>query len=111
LTFTVNPDWLFYGKDPVRKGNYRTGEGLPFSSSHEQDDNVDTDLMWKVFELIGLDLKALPEEKRIIIRYLLYTDPLQKNRYPDLKYASLLCRLATCPTCEENKSKERWGEK
>ncbi len=107
----INPEWLLTGEGPIRKGDFHTGSGAPFSGYQEEPDH---ELMWKVIEKIhfamgdlGLDLKELTEIKRDTIRDLLYFDAVRKGRQPDEKYARILCGLTYCEACGAGKMRER----
>jgi len=112
----INPQWLSTGEGPERKGDNRTGDGKLFYAFGEEE--IDDKLKWKILQTIhsamlysGLDPEDLPDDKRIIIKDLLYDDAIRKERQPDEKYANRLCQLTSCEICESKKRKERWQHK
>ncbi|WP_183355984.1 helix-turn-helix domain-containing protein [Geomonas silvestris] len=115
----INPGWLLTGVGPKRTGDYRTGDGRPFSSSKDTDQGeIDHDVMWNVVNVIqrilaglGIDSKVFSQDKRIIIQNLLYADSKQKSGQVDEVYAALLGRLTLCEVCEIKNLKLRWQEK
>ncbi|EKD36779.1 MAG: hypothetical protein ACD_75C01374G0002 [uncultured bacterium] len=115
----INPGWLLTGVGPNRKGDFRTGDGRPFSSSNDIDQGeIDHDLMWNVVNVMqrtlgemGIDSKLLSQDKRVIIQNLLYSDSKQKSGQVDEVYAGLLIRLTYCEECQGQKSKIEWQEK
>lgn len=115
----INPHWLLTGEGLERKGDFRTGDGRPFSSSNDIDQGeIDHDLMWNVVNVMqrtlgemGIDSKLLLQDKRVIIQNLLYSDSKQKSGQVDEVYARLLIRLTYCEECQGQKSKIEWQEK
>lgn len=104
----IRPEWLLTGEGQIRKGDFRTGAGGPFSPDHVE---ADQGLMWKVIEKIhlvmldlGIDSKELPEDKRETIRDLVYYLAQYSGAPPDAKFAKALFSLTYCKTCEELKN-------
>lgn len=105
--YRCDAGWLLTGEAPT---NYK------FNDLHP--DEIDSNLMWKVIEEIhnvtgeiGMDLKRLSENQKSTLQHLLYIDALQKYRLVDHKYASALCSLTYCETCEEGQRRKKYWAK